>query len=142
MRSPGFGCARGYARGTTLLEVALAMGVMAMCALGLMSTQLALARHAQSAAVRERAAFAADAIVESSTFTGGLAVDAWKARARTIVPDGLAAIPNQSAEASIAVVTWAFTGNAFASGAVMPPSNCSGASIDSGRDCVALTFAR
>lgn len=118
------------------------MGVMAMCALGLMSTQLALARHAQSAAVRERAAFAADAIVESSTFTDGAAVDAWKARARTIVPDGLAAIPSQSVEVSIARVTWAFTGYAFASGAVVPPSNCNGAPVASGRDCVAITFAR
>jgi Tfp pilus assembly protein PilV len=124
-----------------LLAVALAMSVMAICTLGLMSTQLALARHAQAVAARERAAFAADAIAEAATESSA-DLDVWKARVATIVPDGLAGISNEGGDASIATVTWAFTGYAIASGAVVSPSSCNGAPPASGRDCVALAFAR
>lgn len=124
-----------------MLEVALAMSVMAMCTLGLMSTQLALARHAQAVAARERAAFAADAIAEAATLPGA-ELDVWKVRVAAIVPDGLAGLSNPGADASVATVTWAFTGYAIASGAVVSPSACNGAPPASGRDCVALAFAR
>jgi Tfp pilus assembly protein PilV len=133
------GCSR--AGGSTLLEVALAMAVMAICALGLMSTQLALARHAQAVAARERAAFAVDAIAEAATLSGA-DFELRKARVAAIVPDGLASVSNHGSDASIATVTWAFTGYAIASGAVVAPSACNGAPPASGRDCVALAFAR
>lgn len=124
-----------------MLEVALAMSVMAICTLGLMSTQLALARHAQTAAARERAAFAADAIAEAATLSGA-DLDVWKARVGAIVPDGHASVSHQGADASVVTVTWAFTGYAIASGAVVSPSTCNGAPPASGRDCIALAFAR
>lgn len=137
MTPPG----RVRACGSTLLEVALAMSVMAVCTLGLMGTQAALARHAQTAAARERAAFAADAIVEAAAVSGA-ALGVWKARVAAIVPDGHASISNQGGDASIASVTWAFTGYAIASGTVVAPLACDGAPPASGRDCVALAFAR
>ena len=58
-------------RGSTLLEVAVALGIMATCALGLMSTHLGMARHAQVAQARERAAFAASAFAEALRAAGG-----------------------------------------------------------------------
>ncbi|WP_233864246.1 hypothetical protein [Paraburkholderia adhaesiva] len=117
------------------------MSIMAICTLGLMSTQLALGRNAQAVAARERAAFAADAIAEAASLSGaGLAV--WKARVVTIVPDGLAGVSNLESGVSNATVTWAFSGFAIASGVVVPPSTCNGAPLASGRDCFALAFAR
>ncbi|RQH09946.1 hypothetical protein [Paraburkholderia dinghuensis] len=130
-----------HACGTTLLEVAIAMSVMAFCTLGLMSTQLALGRNAQAVAARERAAFAADAIAEAASLSGA-ELDVWKARVVTIVPDGLAGISNLASGVSNATVSWTFTGFSVASGVVVPPSTCNGAPLASGRDCVALAFAR
>lgn len=130
-----------HARGATLLEVALAMAVMAICTLGLMSTQLALVRHAQSMNARERAAFAADAIAEAAMVSAG-SLDVWKARVATIVPDGIVGVSNQSPDVSIATVTWAFTGYAVASGVVVSPSSCNGVPSVSGRNCITLTFAK
>jgi Tfp pilus assembly protein PilV len=124
-----------------LLEVSLAMAIMALCAVGLMGTQLAIARHAQSAATRERAAFAADAMVEAMALPDVRAVDVWKARISTIVPDGLAVFSIQGSDTEIATVTWAFAGHATATGAVVP-SACGGVVSASGRDCIALAFAR
>lgn len=114
---------------------------MAICTLGLMSTQLALARHAQAVAARERAAFAADAVAETATWSGA-GLDVWKTRAASIVPDGLAGVANQGTDVSIATVTWAFTDYAIASGVVVSRSTCIGVPADSGRDCVALAFVR
>jgi len=117
------------------------MAVMAVCTLGVMSTQLALVRHAQSATARERAAFAADAIAEAAILSGA-DLDGWKARVATIVPDGMVGVANQGPDISIATVTWAFTGYAVASGVVMSSSICNGVPSVSGRDCVALAFAK
>ena len=125
-----------------MLEVTLAMAVMAICALGLMSTQLAIARHAQSAAARERAAFAADALAEASAFSPAAALEAWKTRVAAIVPEGAAAITSGGPETSIATVTWAITGGPASGRDMAGASACPGATTSAGRDCVALAFAR
>jgi Tfp pilus assembly protein PilV len=124
-----------------LLEVALAMAVMAICALGLMSTQLAIARHAQSAAARERAAFAADALAEASAWSSAAAIDAWKTRVAAIVPEGAAAITSAGADTSIATVTWALS-RPPSSRDTAGASGCQGVTTSPERDCVALAFAR
>lgn len=132
-------CSR--ARGSTLLEVALAIAVMAVCVLGQMSTQLALARNAQAAAMRERAAFAADAIAQAASVSDA-AVEAWKARAQSIVPDGQALVTNEG-DASLVTVTWTstrYTGNG--AGAAIAQSTCGGTPVPDGRDCLALAFTR
>jgi len=124
-----------------LLEVALAMAVMAICALGLMSTQLAIARHAQAAAARERGAFAADAMTEAARFSTAAAIDAWRARVAAIVPEGLAAISDQGGETSIATVTWAAV-DPVAGAELAAPAACPGAPGNPRRDCVAFGFVR
>jgi len=133
-------------RGSTLLEVAIALGVMALCGLGLMSTQLGLARHAQLAAARERAAFAADAIAEAARVAGATpaATDQWKVLTASVVPEGRLITSNAGGDASIASVSWAATplGGASVSTAVSRVAPCVDATPVAGRACVALAFLR
>ncbi|MEX3945190.1 hypothetical protein AB4Y44_37865 [Paraburkholderia sp. BR10937] len=134
------------ARGSTLLEVAIALGVMAMCGLGLMSTQLGLIRHAQLAAARERAAFAADAMAEVAHVAGATpaAADRWKALAASVVPEGRLTLSSAGGDASIASVSWAATplGAGSGSTAVSRVAPCLDATSPAGRACVALAFLR
>ncbi|QGZ55449.1 hypothetical protein [Paraburkholderia acidiphila] len=134
-------------RGSTLLEVAIALGVMAMCGLGLMSTQLGLTRHAQFAAARGRAAFAADAIAESARVAGatGAPIDRWKALTASVVPEGRLTTSSAGGEASIASVSWAATPFAAASAlaAASRVAPCVDATADAtARACIALAFLR
>lgn len=138
--------------GSTLLEVAIAVGIMAMSGLGLMSTQIGLARHAQLAAARERAVFAAAALAEDAraavspgaTGATGAATDRWKALTEAIVPEGRLTTASGGGDASIATVTWQATRFAAASGVVVPSrvAPCLDATVPAGRDCVALAFLR
>ncbi|CAG9256557.1 type IV pilus modification PilV family protein [Paraburkholderia unamae] len=133
-------------RGSTLLEVAIALGIMAMSGLGLMSTQLGLARHAQLAAARERAVFAAAALAEAARATAvtGAATDRWKALSTSIVPEGRLATSSSAGEVSIASATWLATQFTAASGAAEAAraQPCLDVAVPAGRDCVALAFLR
>ncbi|TDR04547.1 type IV pilus modification PilV family protein [Paraburkholderia silvatlantica] len=132
--------------GSTLLEVAIALGVMAVCGLGLMSTQLGLVRHAQLAAARERAVFAADAMAEAARAAGAtpVAIDRWKALTASVVPDGRLTTSSAGGDASIASVSWAATplGAASGSTAVSRVAPCLDVAAAAGRACVALAFLR
>ncbi|MCP3714037.1 hypothetical protein [Paraburkholderia sp. CNPSo 3281] len=133
-------------RGSTLLEVAIALGVMAMCGLGLMSTQLGLVRHAQLAAARERAAFAADAMAEAARAAGATpaATNRWQALTASIVPEGRLTMSSVGGDASVASVSWTATplGAASGSTAVSWVAPCLDATAPAGRACVALAFLR
>ncbi|MEM5424013.1 hypothetical protein [Paraburkholderia ferrariae] len=133
-------------RGSTLLEVAIALGIMAMCGLGLMSTQLGLARHAQLAAARERAAFAADAMAEAARVARATpaTIDRWQALAASVVPEGRLTMSSAGGDASIASVSWAATPLGAASGStpVSRVARCLDATASAGRACVALAFLR
>lgn len=123
--------------GSTLLEVALAMAVMAICLLGQLSTQSALARQARAASERERAAFAADAIAEASLASSSGPVDQWKAKVSAVVPQGAVAFAGAGGNASVVTVTWAATRSETASF-----DTCNGVPIAKGRACFALAFAK
>jgi len=136
-------------RGSTLLEVAVALGIMATCALGLMSTHLGTARHAQVAQVRERAAFAASAFAEALRAAGGAgpttaATDKGKALTAAILPDGQSSTSSAGGDASIATVSWAAARFVAAPGSAVPSraASCIEATVPEGRDCVALAFLR
>ena len=137
------------ARGSTLLEVAIALGIMATCGLGLMSTHLGLARHAQLAAARERAVFAGSAFAEAQRSKGGAgatsaATDKWKVLSAAIVPDGRLSTSSGGGDASIATVSWAAVPFVAGSGSAAPSrvARCIDATVPAGRDCVALAFLR
>jgi Tfp pilus assembly protein PilV len=136
-------------RGSTLLEVAIALGILAMCGLGLMSTQLGLARHAQLAAARERAAFAAEALAEAArapTAAGGTGTVAqrWTTLTATIVPEGRLATANAAGDASVATATWLATRfvTTSASAAMLRQASCIDTTVPAGRECVAVAFLR
>ncbi|HTR09373.1 MAG TPA: hypothetical protein VMJ11_22500 [Paraburkholderia sp.] len=135
--------------GSTLLEVAIAVGIMAMCGLGLMSTQLGLSRQAQQAAARERAVFAADALAEAARAAGaggatGIATDRWKALTATIVPEGQLSTSSAGGDASIATVSWLATpfGTVSGTAATSRIAACIDAAVPAGRDCASLAFLR
>lgn len=135
------------ARGSTLLEVAIALGIMAMCGLGLINTQLGLSRHAQLAAARERAAFAADAWAEAvrvSGATGAAASERWKTLAVGIVPEGQLASQGATGDAAIASVTWtASPFSSVANASALPrAASCIDTNVPAGRDCIAVAFLR
>jgi Tfp pilus assembly protein PilV len=119
--------------GFALLEVALAMALMATCGMGLMSAQLSLARHSSASATQTRAAFTVDAFVEATLETGSAARDQWRARAAALVQNG-----RVSVSGSQVVLSWTAPRDEAA-----PVQDCAIASTtDGGRACVALAFAQ
>ncbi|MBB3255362.1 Tfp pilus assembly protein PilV [Paraburkholderia bannensis] len=119
--------------GSALLEVALAMALMATCGMGLLSAQLALARHASASATRARAAFAVDALVETTLETGSPARDQWRARAAALVANGQVNLSH-----SQVTLSWTDLRDEAAAG-----RDCAGTSAtEGGRACVALAFAQ
>ncbi|WP_043286591.1 hypothetical protein [Paraburkholderia oxyphila] len=147
VRSRHFRSGPRIGRGAALLEVALAMALMAMCGLGLLGAQLGLARHAVASAVRARAVFAADAIAEAALEAGTAPRDQWKARAALIVPEGHATVSTTAGEASLVVLTWAALRDEAAPRSLPPADGCEeaqagGAEPAQGRACVALAFVQ
>ncbi|WP_169742626.1 type IV pilus modification PilV family protein [Paraburkholderia ferrariae] len=136
-------------RGATLLEVVLAMAVMAICVLGQLATQISLSRQAQAASARERAAFAADAIAEASLAPSPGAADQWKARVPAIVPQGAIALSGAGGDATVvtvATITWAATQSAAspdsAQSDVGDDSSCEAVSGARGRACFSMAFSK
>ncbi|WP_321818623.1 MULTISPECIES: hypothetical protein [unclassified Paraburkholderia] len=120
------------AAGSALLEVVLAMALMAMCGLGLLSAQLGIARHALASATRARAAFAVDAMAEASLEIGPAARDQWRTRAAAIVPDGLL-----SESGSQITLSWSAPRDESA-----PGDECANAAMtEAARACVALAIS-
>lgn len=118
--------------GSALLEVALAMALMATCGLGLLSAQLGLARHASASAMLARAAFAVDAMGEAALAGGAAARDQWRARAAALVPNG-----RVSVSGSQIALSWAAPRDEAA-----PEAGCTDAmTTEEGRACVVLAFA-
>lgn len=119
--------------GSALLEVALAMALMATCGLGLLGAQLGLARHASASATRSRAAFAVDALAEAALETGAAARDQWRSRAVVLVPDGQVGMSG-----SQVVLSW----TALRDEAAQESDCASGSAKQEGKACVAIAFAQ
>ncbi len=117
------------------------MAVMAICVLGQLGTQITLARNARAASERERAVFAADAIVEASLAASTRAADEWKARVPSIVPQGTVTLASAGAEGIVVTVTWIATRYAPAP-VSLPPDTCNGAVVAQGHACISLAFAK
>jgi Tfp pilus assembly protein PilV len=117
------------------------MAVMAVCVLGQLGAQIAVARHARAASERERAAFAADAIAEASLGSSTQAADEWKARVPTIVPHGTVALAGAAGEGAVVTVTWATSRYTLAPVSTSPET-CNGVAVGQGHACVSLGFAK
>ncbi|MCC8391884.1 prepilin-type N-terminal cleavage/methylation domain-containing protein [Paraburkholderia sp. MMS20-SJTR3] len=130
--------------GNSLIEVMVAVALIAVTALGLLAGQLWTAREARAMALREQAAWIADAVTEAfaTSATGDAALGQWRARAAVLLPRGEASIVGSGAVTSVRV-TWASVRDRPADGEVIDkPESCGGVETPAGFSCVALAFAR
>ena len=138
---------RSYASacaGSTLIEVMLAVALMAVTALGLIAGQLWTAREARAMSMREHAAWIADSVAEAmcSPSAGESAIRQWSARATAVLPHGEASVRDNGG-VSAARVTWAALRDLPQSGELIDkPAPCGGADLPVGSSCVALAFAK
>jgi hypothetical protein len=138
-------CARACA-GSSLIEVMLAVALVAVTALGLIAGQVWIAREARAMTMRENAAWIADSIAEAMSVpsVGDGALTQWSARAGAVLPRGEASIAESGAVAT-ARVTWAAVRDRPGSGsvdAIDKPGSCGGEEVPVGISCVALAFAK
>ncbi|ANB74513.1 hypothetical protein AYM40_02635 [Paraburkholderia phytofirmans OLGA172] len=131
-------------RGSSLIEVMLAVALMAVTALGLIAGQLWTAREARAMAMREHAAWIADSVAEAmrEASAGDSAIRQWSARAAARLPHGEASV-GESSGVSAARVTWtALRDTPRADAVIDKPESCGGADVPGGSSCVALAFAK
>jgi Tfp pilus assembly protein PilV len=131
--------------GSSLIEVMLAVAVMAVTALGLIAGQLWTAREARAMSMREHAAWIADSVAEamSAPTANDAALNAWRSRAATQLPGGDASVIGIGG-VSAARVTWTTPRNAphAADDVIDKPEPCGGVDAPVGLSCVALPFVK
>ncbi|USX10802.1 hypothetical protein NHH62_22035 [Paraburkholderia fungorum] len=122
----------------------LAVALLAVTTLGLIAGQLWIAREARAMAMREHAAWIADAVAEAmrEPAAGDAAIRQWSALAAALLPHGEASV-RESGGVSAARVTWAALRNLpRADDVIDKPESCGGADVPAGSSCVALAFAK
>ena len=130
--------------GSSLIEVMLAVALMAVTALGLIAGQLWTAREARAMAMREHATWIADSVAEAmySPVGGESAIRQWNARAATLLPHGEASV-GDSGGVSAARVTWAAPRDTpRGEDLIDKPESCGGLDVPAASSCVALAFAK
>jgi Tfp pilus assembly protein PilV len=131
--------------GSSLIEVMLAVALMAVTALGLIAVQLWTAREARALAMREQAVLIADSTVESmhAPSADDTLGRQWAVRAAASLPKGDVSVSDTGGAVSTARVTWTALRNLPHSGDVIDkPESCGGVDVPSGAACVALAFTR
>ena len=130
--------------GSSLIEVMLAVALVAVSALGLIAGQLWIAREARAMTMRESAAWIADSFVEALTMPSAsdAALNQWNARAGVVLPHGEASLAESGAVAA-ARVTWDAVHDMPGAGDVIDkPESCGGVAVPAGTSCVALAFVK
>ncbi|MGF6730328.1 Tfp pilus assembly protein PilV [Paraburkholderia youngii] len=131
--------------GSSLIEVMLAVALVAVSALGLIAAQVWTAREAHAMSLRESATWIADSIAEATRTpsVGNAALDQSSGWASVLLPQGDASIGASGAVAS-ARVTWASVRDRpIAGDGIGPPAEpCGDVDAPAGSSCVALAFAK
>ncbi|SMG43830.1 type IV pilus modification PilV family protein [Paraburkholderia susongensis] len=130
--------------GSSLIEVMLAVALIAVTALGLIAGQLWSAREARAMTLRESAAWIADSVAEAmrGSLANAAALNQWNARAGVLLPHGEASTGESGAVAT-ARVTWASVRDLPGAGDVIDkPESCGGVEAPAGTSCVALAFVK
>jgi Tfp pilus assembly protein PilV len=130
--------------GNSLIEVMLAVALMAVTALELIAGQLWSAREARAMAMREQAVWIADSIAEAARTPAALeaAIRQWNVGATTLLPHGEASVVDSGGVAA-ARVTWTSVRDVpGANVGIDKPESCGGVDISAGTSCVALAFAK
>lgn len=137
-------CCGSACGGSSLIEVMLAVALVAVTALGLIAGQLWTVREARAMSMREHAAWIADSVVEATyaPSAADAAIRQWSARAAVVLPHGEASVRDNGG-VSFARVTWAALRDMPHSDDVIDkPVPCGGADLPVGSSCVALAFAQ
>jgi Tfp pilus assembly protein PilV len=132
--------------GSSLIEVMLAVALVAVTALGLIAGQVWIAREARAMAMRESAAWIADSVAEAmnAPSLSDAALNQWGAQASVLLPQGEASIGENGAVAT-ARVTWAAVRDRPGPGSgevIDKPESCGGTAAPAGSSCVVLAFAK
>ncbi|HEY2608134.1 MAG TPA: prepilin-type N-terminal cleavage/methylation domain-containing protein [Paraburkholderia sp.] len=131
-------------RGSSLIEVMLAVALMAVTALGLIAGQLWIAREARAMSMREQATWIADSVAEATyaPATVDAATRQWNARASVLLPQGEASVTGNAGVAA-ALVTWTSVHDMPSpDDPIDKPESCGTADVPAGSSCVALAFAQ
>ena len=143
-RKPVAHCCASKSGGNSLIEVMLAVTLMAVTALALIAGQLWSAREARAMAMREHAVWIADSMAEAARTPAALeaAIRQWNVGATTLLPHGEASV-GESAGVATARVTWTSVRDMpGANERIDTPESCGGVDIPAGTACVALAFAK
>jgi Tfp pilus assembly protein PilV len=130
--------------GSSLIEVMLAVALIAVSALGLIAAQVWTAREARAMTLRENAAWIADSVAEAmaAPSMGDGALNQWSARASAALPRGEVSIV-ESGGLSTVRVTWASVQDRPAAGEVIDkPEPCGDVDAPAGSSCVALASVK
>jgi Tfp pilus assembly protein PilV len=134
-----------WSRGGSLIEVMLAVALTAVTALGLIATQLWIARETRAAALREHAALLSDAMAEAARAPadGDAALQQWSNRAASLLPHGDASISEHGGGVSFARVMWSAVAKTPAALQVPDkPDSCGDLPVAAGLSCSAVAFVR
>jgi Tfp pilus assembly protein PilV len=95
-------------QGATLLEVLVAIVLMAVSALGVISAQLWLARGESAVAMRERAVLIADSMTEAARGLTSevVALKQWNASAAAVLRRADVSIREQGGGLAVSIVRW------------------------------------
>ena len=124
-------------RRDSLIEVLIAMSLTAITALGIIGSQMWLARNERSLMARELATSIADSVAEGIRHDTDRhpVVAQWRTRAAALLPDGDVDVLDRGDGLHIAVVKW----RAPVSGG---EASCAEPGVGATLDCVAVAFAR
>jgi Tfp pilus assembly protein PilV len=140
MRSGGVkNLSRGFGRGDSLIEVLVALALSAVTALGIIGSQMWLARNERSLLARELATSIADSVAEGIRTEADRdpVVAQWRTRAAAMLPDGDIDVLGRGDGLHVAVVKWRVPGSSDSSEAA-----CAEPGVGDKLACVAVTFAR
>lgn len=130
-------------KGSSLLEVLIALALLAVTMLAAVAGQLGVARGEQDATHDEHALFIAASVAEAmrEPATAADALGRWQARAASVLPRAEVSIADREAGVALAVVRWAAL-----HGGARPDSAASRAcppeAAPPGTSCMAMPFAR
>jgi len=129
---------RKVGRGDSLIEVLIAVSLTAITALGIIGSQMWLARNERSLMARELATSIADSVAEGirRDTDRDPVVTQWRTRAAALLPDGDVDVLDRGDGLRIAVVKW--RAQASSDGEAV----CAEPGVGAKLACVTVAFAR
>jgi Tfp pilus assembly protein PilV len=130
-------------KGGSLLELLIALSIVAVTMAGAVASQLLAVRIERSTAQRERALLIAISVAESmrSRVYGASALPRWRAHAATVLPQGEILVVDRSPDVALAVVRWAEPRAANWT-SLSARNACPGESARADLACAAIPFVR